>query len=182
MGKSKRRFQPKIKSAGKASAMNTDMLRQRWPLIAAVVAVVAVAAVAAFVLMQAPKNPDTGPDLPETGDFGEPDAGPPAPGQPAVSLQQYIDDYMTYADTQVTLTGYLMSRIQSGSGSGTMGVYIYYLTDDYGNEISLTGLTEKQKSLFVKGGTTTGLFSVTGTVRTKYAGFDLQVSAISAAG
>jgi hypothetical protein len=62
-----------------------------------------------------------------------------------------------------------------------MGVYQYYIVDDYGNEISLVDLGVLQRSLFETGATTRDVYTVKGIVKVRYAGFDLRVTSIEKA-
>jgi hypothetical protein len=97
-----------------------------------------------------------------------------------MSFDEYLVNYEGYADQGVSINGFLLNRLEQGGGTGAIGVYAYYLVDDYGNEIHLTGLTTSEKAVFVRNNVTEGLYEVTGTIKTKYGGFDLEVTSITA--
>ncbi|MFH0956521.1 MAG: hypothetical protein V1813_01520 [Candidatus Aenigmatarchaeota archaeon] len=107
--------------------------------------------------------------------------GSPSGGLPQmrakISFDRYINDYLYYGDREVALQGFLRSRTVAAPGAG-MGVYEYYIVDDYGKEIHLIDLGVLQRSLFSTDATTVDLYNVTGIIKTRYAGFDLRVESI----
>jgi len=95
-----------------------------------------------------------------------------------MSFEEYLENSVNYEDEIVTVTGFLKNDIMWAKGAGGLGTYIYSVVDDFEKEINLTGLTARHKSLFVQEGITEELFNVTGQVKLKYMGFDLEVSSI----
>jgi hypothetical protein len=94
-----------------------------------------------------------------------------------ISFDRYINGYLEFGNSEVALRGFLRSMVVEAPGAG-MGVYEYYIVDDYGKEIRLIELGVLQRSLFQKDATTEDLYNVTGIIKTKYAGFDLKVESI----
>jgi len=127
--------------------------------------------------------------------YQAPAAAPVAPGpeKPApkrtvpvsvpanISFSEVMRDYERMSGDSVTLTGFLENRVQRSMGSGAMGIYTYLLVDDSGGEINLTGLTERQKTQFVREGMTPGLFNVTGVIKARFGSFDFEVTGIAQA-
>lgn len=98
-----------------------------------------------------------------------------------LSFADFIAGYLDHEDESVTVMGFLVDRIQAAPGGGTMGIHYYYVMDDSGNEIHLTDLSSRDKGMFAVDGKTEGLYNVTGVVRTKFQGFDLEVTGIAPA-
>jgi len=94
-----------------------------------------------------------------------------------ISFDRYMTGYLQYADRQITIKGMLLHRLEKGLGrGGILAVHEYYLVDDFGAEIHLTGLTEAQKQLFPETGKSDAVYDVTGIVKTKYQTFDFDVT------
>lgn len=97
-----------------------------------------------------------------------------------LSFDEYLKNYVVYEDLEISVTGFLKREIKWGLGGGSMGTYTYSVVDDFSKEINLTGLSSSQKALFPANGTSEGLFRVTGLVRLRYMGFDLEVTYMNA--
>ncbi|UCD02820.1 MAG: hypothetical protein JSV63_03485 [Candidatus Aenigmatarchaeota archaeon] len=96
-----------------------------------------------------------------------------------ITFDEYLQNYQSYAGQEVTVVGFLLNRLEQGGGAGTLGIYAYYMVDDLNGEIHLTGLDAIEKALFTKGNLTKGLYEVSGVIKTKYGGFDLEVTSIT---
>jgi len=97
-----------------------------------------------------------------------------------ISNEDYFLDPGRYSDSQVNAMGMLFSKSVASPGSGIMSVYSYYLLDDFGRKMNLTGLNAQQQALFpANGSTTQAVYDVIGTIRLRYEGFSLQVIDIS---
>jgi hypothetical protein len=92
-----------------------------------------------------------------------------------LSFDEYLENYVDYEDQQITVTGFIKRDIKWALGGGGMGTYTYAVIDDFDNEINLIDLTSKQKSVFPPNGTSEDLYRVSGLVKLKYMGFDLDV-------
>lgn len=96
-----------------------------------------------------------------------------------LSFSEYMENYQTYDGSVVTLKGMLSYKIEAGSGQGTLGIYVYRLVDDLGNEIDLSGLGPQERIMFLKGEVTEDVFEVTGTIDVGYQDFELVVDDIT---
>ncbi|MCD6496316.1 MAG: hypothetical protein J7K54_03535 [Candidatus Aenigmarchaeota archaeon] len=96
-----------------------------------------------------------------------------------ISFDRYMTGYQQYADKQITIKGMLLHRLVEGLGRGSLAVHEYYLVDDFGAEIHLTGLTEAEKMMFPETGKSDTVYDVRGIVKTKYKTFDFDVTDIS---
>ena len=92
-----------------------------------------------------------------------------------ISFAAYMDDIDTYTNKDVTLTGFLSREIEK---SGTGGIYVEYIIDDFDNKITLLNLNKEQMSLFPKIGKTGVLYNVKVKFKKKYRNLDLEVSGI----
>jgi hypothetical protein len=99
----------------------------------------------------------------------------------AISFSDYLENYQNYADQEVSILGFLLNRLEQAGGTGSLSVYAYYMIDDFDSEIHLTGLDTGEKAKFVRDGITEDLYDVKGIIKTKYAGFDLEVTSITPA-
>jgi len=97
-----------------------------------------------------------------------------------ISNEDYFLDPGRFSDTEVTVKGMLYSKSFVSPGSGIMSVYSYYLDDDFGRRMNLTGLSAQQQALFPTNGSTQAIYEVRGIIRVKFEGFYLQVIDISA--
>ena len=89
-----------------------------------------------------------------------------------ISFAEYLDNIEDYDKKEVTLTGLLDRELIR---SGTVGVYIESVMDDFGNKINLFKLDKEQRKLFPRIGKTNKLYNVTGKFKRKYQGLDLEV-------
>lgn len=96
-----------------------------------------------------------------------------------LSFSEYMENYQAYDGSVVTLKGMLSYKLESGSGQGTLGVYVYRLVDDLGNEIDLSGLDPQKRIMFLKGEVTEDVFEVSGTIDVGYQDFELVVDDIT---
>jgi hypothetical protein len=170
-------------SAPERHAWNTPGAHERRKMELAVGATVVAIVVILVIVFSGPAEwrspPASGPDA--WGGENAPSGWPSLDDlRPRISFERYISGYLYYGDQTISLQGFLRNRIEDAPGGG-MGVYEYYLVDDYGSEISLIDLGVLQRSLFVSNGTTADIYNVTGVVKVRYAGFDLRVSSIERA-
>ena len=91
------------------------------------------------------------------------------------SFEEYFNQLDYYTTMDVTIEGSLYNPAE---GSATAGVYVYYISDDYGRKILLLSLNSDQKSLFIKKGITPDIYAVQGTLRRKMTGLELTVNKI----
>lgn len=98
-----------------------------------------------------------------------------------LSFSDYMENFRAYDGSSVTLKGMLSYKLEAGSGQGTLGVYVYRLVDDMGNEIGLSSLTSQQRTLFVRDVVTEEVFEVTGTIEVDYMDFEIAVESITPA-
>ncbi|MFH0870232.1 MAG: CAP domain-containing protein [archaeon] len=92
-----------------------------------------------------------------------------------ISLREYLVNWAEYDKKEVILKGYLQNDIE---GTKQGGVYVDSVVDDVGRSIPLRMLTQEQKALFVKKGTTKDVYKITGVLSRKYPGVELTVSEI----
>jgi len=92
-----------------------------------------------------------------------------------ISFKEYLENKDKYNNKNVTLVGFLQNKLE---GSITSGIYVDFLVDDFENEIDLLKLTSEQKELFTKKGITKELYNVSGVLKRRYKGLDLEVSKI----
>jgi len=167
VGKEVREHVPRSVSSRKVKKFVRDYDKY---LAAAVIVVVAIAAVSLYLVYYQP------------GGFEMPGIAGPRTVQvtvPAnISLTDFIANYLAYADRETTLTGHLLLRVEQASPTGTMTVHVYYIVDDFGNQIHLTAILEGQKAYFIREQVTEGVYNVTGKVRAKYGGFDFEIKDI----
>ena len=95
-----------------------------------------------------------------------------------LSFEEYLDNSIDYGDEEVTVIGFLKNDLRMASGGGVMGIHIYSVVDDYGNEINLTELSVKDKTMFVQRDMTLDLYEVRGKIKLKFREFDLEVTDI----
>jgi hypothetical protein len=145
-------------------------------VMAAVVIVAAIIVVGFFLSYQPPAADTGGP------------AGPTKVNRTKVvtvtvpvnlSFGEYLENYVEYEDAEISVIGFIKRDIKWGMGGGTMGTYTYAVVDDFGNELNLTELSARQKTMFPDENMSESLYRVTGMVRLKFRGFDLEVSSIN---
>ncbi len=96
-----------------------------------------------------------------------------------ISNEDYFIDPGRYGDMEVSVKGMLQSRSFVSPGSGIMSVYSYYLVDDFGRKMNLTGLSAQQQALFPQNNRTEAVYEIRGIIRVKFEGFYLQVIEIT---
>jgi hypothetical protein len=96
-----------------------------------------------------------------------------------LSFDEYLDNYVMYEDSEISVMGFIKREIKWSLGGGAMGTYTYSMVDDFDNEMNLTDLSSSQKALFPSEGVSEGLFRIKGIVRLKYMGFDLEVTTMN---
>ena len=91
------------------------------------------------------------------------------------NFEEYIINHDKYVGKNVTLTGFLRHDIV---GTESLGFHKYYIVDDFGNEINLSGIMTSHKKYFSEKAITTRLFEVNGKIERKYKGFELHINYI----
>ena len=92
-----------------------------------------------------------------------------------ISFSEYLNNIDGSDNKLVTLKGFLSREIE---GSGSSGVYVEYIIDDFNNKIQLLNLNKEQITLFPKTGKTDEIYDVKGKFKKKYQGLDLEVNSM----
>lgn len=97
-------------------------------------------------------------------------------GESTPSYSKYLNDISSSDKKQVTLIGFIKRGIEGG---GTSGKHVFFVVDDYNNEIMLIGYSTELKTILPDFGKTEQKFSVKGIFKKSYDGLELEVNALS---
>jgi hypothetical protein len=79
-----------------------------------------------------------------------------------ISFNSFLNNKQEYNNKIVSLKGFLRHKLVNISGKD-ISLWVYFIVDDYDNEIILTKINTQQERLFVLKGTTKEIYNVTGT-------------------